>query len=201
MTRKLKKTIGLIVAVTALMFLAGPVHADEVEDAVKEAMEYYKDGDFSSAAGSLDYAAQLIRQKKGGELESFLPQALSGWTAQDASSQAMGAAMFGGGVSAERTFTKGSSNVTVQLITDSPMLQGMMMMFTNPMIAASDGGKLEKINGQKAIVKYTAGNRQGDIKIMVANRFLVMVEGQDVTKDDLKAYSGAIDFKKMAAMP
>jgi hypothetical protein len=200
MTKIFTKKMLLISAGMVLMLLAGIVYADEVEDSVKEAMEYYTEGDFSSAAGSLEYAAQLIRQKKGGELESFLPQPLPGWTAQDASSQAMGAAMFGGGVTAERAFTKGDSNVTVQIVTDSPMLQGMMMMFTNPMFAASDGGKLEKINRQKAIVKYTDGTRQGDIKIMVANRFLIMVEGQDVTKDDLKAYAGAIDFKKMAAM-
>jgi len=74
--------------------IAGSASADDVEDSVKEGLEYYKDGDYSSAAGSLEYAAQLIRQKKGGQLEVFLPKPLPGWTAEDVSSQAMGAAMF-----------------------------------------------------------------------------------------------------------
>lgn len=183
-----------------LALLTVPVFADEVEDSVKEAMEYYEEGDFSNAAGSLEYAAQLIRQKKGGELETFLPKALPGWTAKDASSQSMGATMFGGGVTAQREFEKDNSRVTIQIITDSPMLQGMMMMFTNPMLATADGGKLEKINRQKAIVKYTDSDRDGEITLVIANRFLVMVEGRDVSKDDLKAYAGAIDYKKLAKM-
>jgi hypothetical protein len=77
----------------------------------------------------------------------------------------------------------------------------MMMLFTNPALAASDGGKLEKINGQKAIVKYSAADREGTIHIMVVNRFLVTIEGTDVTKDDLTAYAAAVDYDKLAAMP
>jgi hypothetical protein len=177
------------------------VDADEVEDSISEALEYYKEGDFSSAAGSLEYAAQLIRQKKGGQLEEFLPKALPGWKAEEATSQAMGAAMFGGGVTAERRFTKGGSEISVQMVTDSPVMQGMMVLFTNPMFAASDGGKMEKIKRQKAIVKYDPDTREGDIKIMVANRFLVTVEGRSVSKQDLQAYAQAIDYKKLAAMP
>lgn len=191
---------GLFVIGIILTFFVASASADDVEDSVKEAMEYYKEGDFSNAAGSLEYAAQLIRQKKGGELEAFLPKALQGWAAEDASSQSMGAAMFGGGVSVGKKYTRGDGRVMIQIITDSPMLQGMMMMFTNPMLATADGGKLEKINGQKAIVKYSKSNREGDITLVIANRFLVMVEGQDVTKDDLKAYAGAIDYKKLGAM-
>ena len=181
--------------------IAGSASADDVEDSVKEGLEYYKDGDYSSAAGSLEYAAQLIRQKKGGQLEVFLPKPLPGWTAEEASSQAMGAAMFGGGVTAERKFKKDNSRITVQIVTDSPMMQGMMMLFTNPAFAAADGGKLEKIKGQKAIVKYTPTTKKGDIKIMVVNRFLVSIEGNDISKEDLKNYAKAIDYKKLSALP
>ncbi len=181
--------------------IAGSARADDVEDSVKEGLEYYKDGDYSSAAGSLEYAAQLIRQKKGGQLEVFLPKPLPGWTAENASSQAMGAAMFGGGVTAERKFKKDNSRITVQIVTDSPMMQGMMMLFTNPAFAAADGGKLEKIKGQKAIVKYTPTTKKGDIKIMVVNRFLVSIEGNDISKEDLKNYAKAIDYKKLSALP
>jgi len=34
------------------------------------------------------------------------------------------------------------------------MLQGVMMMFSNPMLAGADGGKMEKIAGEKTIVNY-----------------------------------------------
>lgn len=58
-------------------------------------------------------------------------------------------AMFGGGVTAEGSYVKDDSRVDVKIITDSLMMQGMVMMFSNPMIATSDGGKLQKINGKK----------------------------------------------------
>ena len=150
--------------------------------------------------GAIDYASQLIQQKKGEKLESMLPKPLDGWKAQEATSQAVGTAMMGGG-SAERSYSKESSTVDIQIITDSPIMQGMMMMFSNPMLAASDGGKLQKIGRQKAIVKYDAQNKSGDINVVVANRFLVTIEGSDVSAADLKAYAKAVDYDKLSDMP
>ncbi len=175
--------------------------ADDVTDSINEGLDYYKQGEYTSAAESLNYASQLIQQMKGKSLESFLPTPLDGWTAEPASSQSASAAMMGGGVTASRTYTKDSSSVEVQIITDSPMMQAMMMMFSTPMLATSDGGKLKKINGEKAIVKYDSANRGGEIQIVVANRFFVMIEGRDVNQEDLNAFAKDIDFKKMAAMP
>jgi hypothetical protein len=189
------------VLAAVVLLWGGGVCADDVTDSINEALEYYNAGKYSDAIGSLNYAAQIIGQKKGGQLEDFLPTPLAGWTAEEAGSQAAGAAMFGGGVSASRSYRKENASVDVQIVTDSPILQGMMMMFTNPAFAASDGGKLEKINGQKAIVKYSAADREGTINIMVVNRFLVTIEGDDVTKDDLTAYAQAVDYDKLAAMP
>ncbi len=195
----MKPVIKAVLCQLFLFFLLVPAAwCDEIEDAVQEGIQYYRDGDFSSAAGSLEYAAQLIRQKKGGELESLLPEPLPGWTAENTSSQATGAAMFGGGVSAERIYRKENSQMTVQIVTDSPILQGVMMMLTNPAVAASSGGKLKRINNQKAIVNYAADSSSGELQIVVAGRFLVSVNGSDITQDELEGYAEAIDFKKMA---
>jgi hypothetical protein len=188
---------------TGFLFLyfltvAGLAFADDVTDAIDEALQNYKDGKYSEAMGSLNYASQLIGQKKGGDLQSFLPRPLDGWTADDSTSQASGAAMFGGGVTAERRYSKESGSVSVRIVTDSPMLQSIIMMFGNPAIAASDGGKMEKISGQKAIVKYSNSQKNGTITIVVANRFLVTIEGHDASMDDIKAYAKNIDYKKLA---
>jgi hypothetical protein len=185
----------------ALIFFSMPAFADDVIDSINEGLKYYKNGSYSQAAESLNYASQLIQQKKGESLKSLLPEPLKGWDAQEADSQAMGTAMMGGGLSASRSYTKGDSSVEVRIMTDSPMLQAMMMMFSNPMMAASDGGKMEKISGQKAIVKYQQSERSGEINIMAANRFLVTVEGYDISVQDLKAYAGALDYNKLAALP
>jgi hypothetical protein len=196
---KLKIRSLLLVLFCCLIF-SGIALADDVTDAINEALQSYQGGKYSDAMTSLNYASQLIGQKKGGDLQSLLPQPLAGWEAEDATSQSVGAAMLGGGVSAERSYNKGPSSVKIQIVTDSPMIQTMMMMFGNPMLAGADGGKMEKISGEKAIVKYNAADKTGTINLVIANRFLVTLDGNDASLEDLKAYAGKIDYKKMAAM-
>ncbi len=194
--------IFIVALLTLVVSFPVQVQADEVLETIEQAVNLYKQGDFSGAAGNLDYAAQLVRQQKGGQLESYLPEALSGWTATDAQSSSMGAMFMGGGVSAERSYRKddGDGRATVSIFTDSPMLQPMMMMFSNPMVAASSGAKLETHAGQRAIVDFTSGERRGEINVVVANRILVTLEGQNVDKDELIAYLETIDFRGLAEM-
>ena len=200
MNRHHEKLSHCVVLAIAFTLFPGMAFADDITTSINEALEYYNNGEYTEAVSSLNYASQLIQQKKGGSLESFLPKPLSGWSAEDASSQAAGAGMFGG-VTAQREYRKGDSSVSVTIITDSPMLQGMMVMFSNPMFATQDGGKLEKINKQKAIVKYQPADKEGEIQIMVNSRFLVTVEGRGVTKEEMKQYAGAIDYDKLADLP
>jgi hypothetical protein len=77
---------------------------------------------------------------------------------------------------------------------ESPMFQGMMNMF-NPAIAGSSGGKLQKIKRNKAIVKYSKDNRDGEIMINVAKKYLIIIKGSNVDKEDLMNYAKAIDYK------
>lgn len=190
----------LALGVLCTLGLMHSVAADDIQDSIKEGLEYYNQGSYSEAVQSLNYAAQLISQKKGEGLKAYLPAPLSGWTLKESKSQAASAAMFGGGVTAEAEYTKGNSRVNVTMITDSPMLQSVMMMFSNPMFVTSDGGKLTKINGQKAIVKYKDENQRGEIQIVIANKILVTVEGRNVSLEDLKAYASAIDFNKLSSV-
>lgn len=184
-----------------LVSLGFSLHADDVTDTISDAVEAYKSGEFSDAVEDLNYALELIKQKKSEGLQTYLPEPLEGWSAKDAVSQTAGSGMFGGGLAAHRDYKKGDSRIKVEIMADSPILQGMMGLFTNPMFATSDGGKLERINRQKAIVKYNKERKQGDIKIVVAKRFLISIEGTKVSRDDLLAYAKKIDYKKIAKMP
>jgi hypothetical protein len=180
------------------LLLGGALRADDVTDSIDEAIKAYKANDFAAAAQSLDAAAQLVRQKRSDQFKAVLPDAPSGWTAEDATSQSAGAAMFGGGVSAERHYTKGDSSMTVKVFTDSPIMQGVLMMMGNPMFANADGGKLERIKGQKAIFKNKDGS--GSVNVVVNGSMLVQIEGSDVKDADLRAFAEAIDYAKLGGM-
>lgn len=186
----------LCAVISLLFFFAGPVLADDVTDSLKDALDKYNSGQYTEAINSLNYAEQLITQKKGDILTQVFPAAMSGWEADDVASNAV----FGGGVSAERRYSKDDSSVNISLISDSPMIQGVMMMFSNPMFASADGGKLETINGQRAIVKYDAQNKSGNIQVVVNNRFLITLDGSNVVKEDMTAHLAKMDLGKLSSM-
>lgn len=193
-----KKTILVFLGAAALALGSAPLRADDVTDSVNEALQAYNDGDYATAAASLDAAAQMIRQKRAETFTKFLPQAPAGWTAEDATSGAAGAAMFGGAVTAERRYTKGDADVTVKLLTDSPMMSAVMMMMNNPMLLNSaENGKMERIKGQKALVKHNGDD--GEINIVVGGSMLVTIDGNGVTAAEMKAFAEGIDYAKLAA--
>ena len=91
---------------TALILCSGITHADEITNTINEALTQYKNGEYSEAVGNLDYASQMIRQKKSEGLADYLPQPLDGWELSNTESSAAGGAMLGGMVSAERIYKK-----------------------------------------------------------------------------------------------
>ncbi len=183
--------IALVLSAFLAQFL--PAYADDVLDTVEEAITLYKAGKYAEAAGNFEYAGQLARQKRSGELSDFLPQALNGWEAEEAETQAMGAAMFGGMTSSERTYRKGDSMVTVSIMADSPMIQSVIMLLQNPMLAAAQG-ELVKIAGRKAIINYDASDQSGQLQLVAANQYLIQVSGSEAAKEDILAYAGGVNY-------
>jgi hypothetical protein len=168
---------------------------DNVLNAIKEATRQYETGDYTGAASNLDYAAQLVRQQKSERMKALLPQPLAGWEGKEAVAQALGAAILGGGVTVSREYRKGASSISVEIVSDSPVLQSVLMMINNPMFAGAGGGKLESVKGQRAIIKYESGNKSGELYVVVASRFVVTIKGRQVAQEDILAYGNAIEYR------
>lgn len=183
-------------AIAFLLISVSGAQADDVTDSLNDALTKYNSGQYTEAINSINYAEQLITQKKGEALTQIFPKPRDGWQAEEVKSDPI----FGGGITAERQYTKDAATVTISIASDSPMLQATMMLFTNPMFATADGGKLETISGQKAIVKYSAETKGGEIQMVVNNRFLVTVNGSEVAKEDMTAYLGSLDFNKLSTL-
>jgi hypothetical protein len=185
-----------IVAVSALLLASWSVQADDIKNAIDEGMKLYRAGDMSGAAAQLDYASTLIRQAKGQAMASAFPAPLAGWQAEDASSQGSGGMMFGGGASASRSYYKDESSLTISITSDSPMLQSVMILFSNPSIMAMSGGRLVQIQGEKAILQ-----REGNLQLTMVldGKVLITLEGGGITEADIMAYANAISFAKIRA--
>lgn len=183
----------LVLAVSASI-----ARADDVTDSLKAAVDSYQAGNYSEALQSIEFAATVIRQKKSEAIAAILPAAPTGWTAGDAESDSASAAMFGGMVSAKRSYSRGDSTISIQVQSDSPLLQTYGMMLSNPAMLAGSGSKLETLKGQRIAVSYRADNKSGDIKAVIDGRYVVSVDGNEVAREDLLTFMGAIDFAKLA---
>ena len=198
---KFRSIFALIILVAGCLSMQVVVAAEDKDDVlttIDEAVKQYKSGDYAGAVSNLDYASQLVRQKKSERMKDLLPEPLAGWQANPASAQTLGTAVFGGGVTVSREYKKGGSAVSIEIVSDSPVLQSVMMMLNNPMFAGSAGGSLKTIKGQRAIVKYNDKGRNGEINIVVAGRFMITVKGNNVDLNTLVEYSEAIDFELLA---
>ncbi len=182
------------VSVATLLFSTTCV-ADDITETMQEAMASYKKGDYVQTKEDLTYVMELLKQKKGESIKLLLPEALDGWSAEEATSETAGSGMLGGGSTISRTYNKFKSKIIISIVTDSPLLQGLGSIMGNPMF--SSGGKLKRINKEKATIKYNSKRKSGEITIMLDKRFLITVKGTKVTEEDLVDYAKAIDFKKI----
>lgn len=190
-----------LVAFLSICFLAVPVMADEILDSLNEAQEAYNDKAYSEALEALEYAKQLILQMSSENMAKFLPEPPEGWQGKEAVSQNLG--MLGGSSSIEKIYTRtdqsNGGRVTMTIMGESPMFMGLINMF-NPAIAASDGGKLQKIKRNKAIVKYTAQNRSGEIMVNVAKKFIITINGNNIDEQELMLFAESIDYTGLKAL-
>ena len=193
-----KKLLILPVLLIVVSWGAIPVCADEILDSINEAIEAYNEKEYAEAAESLDYAKQLILQMRSENIMKVLPEPLPGWESKTAQTQSMG--MLGGMAGVEKEYFKpgtgdqGRKRITINIMAESPMMQGMMAMF-NPAYAGAQGGKLQKIKRNKAIVKYNPDSRSGEANVLVKKSYIVSIKGNSVDKKDLLDYAEAVDYK------
>jgi len=168
--------------------------ADDILDAIDQARKAYQAGDMANAKQSLDLASQLIGQKNAEGFAALLPAPLPGWKAEQAQANAIGAAMFGGASNASRNYRNAKDDtVEVSITGDSAIIMQFAPMLSNPAMAGAMG-KLIRIGDQRGI-QTTDGN----IMMLVANKFMVQVQGSADAASKL-SYAQAVDVAKLSKM-
>ena len=186
-------SIRTIATLVLLAALSAPALADDITDAMEQARKSYQAGDLGGAKQSLDLASQLIGQKNAEAFATLLPNALPGWKAEKAQTTALGAVGFGAST-ASRTYNNAKGDhVEVQITGDSAMVSQIATFLNNPAMAGAMG-KLVRVGTQRAIQ-----DGDGNIKMIVANKFMISVDGSADAASKL-SYAQAIDFAKLSKM-
>ncbi|HSP49726.1 MAG TPA: hypothetical protein VLN61_05970 [Pseudolabrys sp.] len=184
---------GLFAAVFLAALVLPALSADDILEAIDAARKSYQAGDMAGAKQSLDLASQLVGQKNAESFAALLPAALPGWKAEKAETTSVGVTVFGV-TSASRRYTgPHDRDVEVRITGDSTLVVHFAQFLINPTIAGAIG-KLIRVGGQQALQ-----TREGSINMVVANKFLVTVDGSaDV--DAKLAYARSIDIAKLSKM-
>ena len=184
--------IALPLSATAFLTVSA-AFADDIGDAINDAQTHYKAGELTAAKQSLDLASQLIAQQTAEALVAALPKALAGWKAGDPDTTASGG--FGFAVTqATMTYTNSKGDeVNVAISADSPLLQQLVSTMSNPQLAGLLG-KLVTVGSTRAIQ-----TKDGEINMLVANRFVVDVTGGG-TADDKLNYAKAVNVTTLTQM-
>jgi len=197
------RMLALIVIMTFLFSDVSISEEDQVIQAVNEGIQKYNEQKYGEAAGQFEYAAQLAKQKKGEQIKDFVQsiEPIGGWVGNQATSQAMAGGFMGGGVNVDREFTKDSSRMNLTILSDSPLIQSVIMLFSNPAMAAASGGELSTINGERVVIKFGPNNNSGEVKSVIDGKYLFTLDGRDVSKDDLTNQAKNVNFQDLKAIP
>lgn len=136
------------------------------------------------------------------ELKALLPQEISGIKRTSASGE-KNSAMGMNVAEAQGMYETDDGSLTIKITDMGGMGQFMMMAQAGWASAEidreSDDGyeKTTTVAGYKAIEEYSSNTKQGTIKILVGQRFMVEILGDNMDMEPVKAAAAAIDLKKL----
>ncbi|SDK96314.1 hypothetical protein [Aliiruegeria lutimaris] len=161
--------------------------ADEILETLDAARAAYEAGQMQQVLDELAYAQQLVREMKTAGLTDLLPPAPEGWDRKINTDMGTAMAMFGGGVGAEATYSRGQDSFTILLMADNAMVQGFAGMLG---AAGMLVGKQQRIGAQTFI------EQEGELTGLVDNRILVQASGAPLAV--MQPILEQMDFDAMA---
>ncbi len=198
------KTIKLL---AIFLFLAVLTWNCASKDAEEEAKEEPKNG--LEALQKLGEEAERMSKEGPKEtvdpklLKELLPADADGLKRKEASSEK--SAAMGFGVSTAKASYRDDNGQDIDVnITDvagmGVALMGMAAWSMASIDKETETGyeKTTEYKGHKAFEKYNTQSKNGEISVIVANRYIVQVEGRDVAMDKIKSVLDDIDLDKLA---
>lgn len=162
---------------------------DETEAAIRAAQKSYRAGQLIDAKQRLDKASDLIAAAAAKKLQGFLPVEREGWNVEVGEPELTGADM-----TATRSFAKNGRRVTISISGDVRVLAELAFTVLDAAEAREAGARIVKIKGNSGVI-----TGDGQIQILVANRFLVIAEG-DAPEDVKTSFLEQIDVKGLSRL-
>lgn len=166
------------------LLLAAPVWAaDMVPGQIEAARAAYQKNDLARTAKALEAALSDIHDRLGKALAETMPPTTAGWQADPPEIQGLG--QVGGGLVVTRAYGKGEASLNASLFLDSPAVDAAAALFANPAAtAAQPNVKRVKVGTDDALLRFDNANKAGEITIVLGNRILLSIEGDNIANGD-----------------
>lgn len=187
----MKTFIICLIGAAMLMPLgaADPKKPEPFEEALREAVKEYRAGKLDKARAALDKASAMLDTHQTGKVADTFPDPPAGWTAGEVEKNNIPDYM-GGGRTIKKIYLEKASRkeIALEVIVDSSYAKLLVGLVADDAIAESQGFKVRRIGGDRALLK---GN---ELNLPVDERFLVKLTGKGGTEEkDLLAFARDVD--------
>ncbi len=200
------KTTQFFASLLTVSILSFNCGGKSAEEEAKEAPQNFLEGvekltkDMEKTAK--DGPKETIDPKK---LKELLPTDADGLDRKESSSEKTATMGFGISTAYGRYSDDKDQNIDINIIDAAGTGLAMMGMAAWTMASVdkeTDNGyeKTTEYEGYKAYEKYDTKNKDGEISVMVANRYIVEVKGRGVGIDKIKATLKDIDLDKLKGL-
>lgn len=136
-------------------------------------------------------------------LKAYLPGAVAGYSRTGVSAESGGAGGMGAST-AKGTYQRGDATMNLSVVDmgATGALAGMAGAF-NVQSSHEENGRYEKIgkvDGRMTTESYDRNSKHGEYSVMVADRFMVQAEGDNVSIDELKAAVGSMNVGRLEGL-
>lgn len=194
------KTIKLLAIFLSLAVLTWNCASKDAEEEPKNGLEALQKLGEEAERMSKEGPKETVDPKL---LKELLPADADGLKRKEASSEK--SAAMGFGVSTAKASYRDDNGQDIDVnITDvagmGVALMGMAAWSMASIDKETETGyeKTTEYKGHKAFEKYNTQSKNGEISVIVANRYIVQVEGRDVDMDKIKSVLDDIDLDKLA---
>ncbi|WP_026631206.1 hypothetical protein [Dyadobacter alkalitolerans] len=200
--------LSLVLASAMLLSSCGGKQEDK-EGAEQEGAEQEAD---KSAVDALEAFADKAKEMGSREavdpidfrkLKELMPEKIAGMSRTEATGEKSGAMGFTVSTASAKYKGEGDENLNIEIVDTGGIAGVSTMALAGWSMAEIDKEtttgyeKTTKIEGYKAFEKYDNEGKSGEVNVLVADRFVVNVQGDHITVDQLKDALKDLDLAKL----
>jgi hypothetical protein len=177
-------------------------NAQQFAKRLTEAKTAYSSGKLDDSRFAMEQMLQELDIITGKEVIKLLPAKMGDKTANTKADNVTGSSGFFGVVIHREYGTVDSSNIDLEIISNSPLITSINAILSVPFVAASGDNKVIKINGYKALLEKVIGpNDRADYQVQLPlNSTLITLKAPGYSQDDVVNMANTLPVADIAKM-